>query len=77
MDEKTIRILLVEDNAGDARLLRELLNEPASCRYELTDRNSMEKAVTYLAASPVDIILLDLDCPMLTASPGWRIVESP
>jgi len=63
MSEKTIRILLVEDNAGDARLLREMLNEPASCKYALTHHKSMEEAVTHLVANPVDIILLDLGLP--------------
>ena len=63
MSEKTIRILLVEDNAGDARLLREMLNEPASCKYDLKHHESMEKAVTHLVANPVDIVLLDLGLP--------------
>jgi diguanylate cyclase (GGDEF)-like protein/PAS domain S-box-containing protein len=63
MSEKTIRIVLVEDNAGDARLLREMLNEPASCKYELTHHESMAKAVAHLAANPVDIVLLDLGLP--------------
>jgi diguanylate cyclase (GGDEF)-like protein/PAS domain S-box-containing protein len=63
MSEKTIRILLVEDNAGDARLLREMLNEPASCKYDLTHHESMEKAMTHLVANPVDIVLLDLGLP--------------
>lgn len=63
MSEKTIRILLVEDNAGDARLLREMLNEPASCKYDLTHLESMKKAVTHLVANAVDIVLLDLGLP--------------
>ena len=63
MSEKTVRILLVEDNAGDARLLREMLNEPASCKYDLKHHESMEKAVTHLVANPVDIVLLDLGLP--------------
>jgi len=63
MSEKTIRILLVEDNPGDARLLREMLNEPASCKYASTHQKSMEEAVTHLAANPVDIVLLDLGLP--------------
>jgi diguanylate cyclase len=63
MSEKTIRILLVEDDAGDARWLREMLNGPASCKCDLTHRESMEKAVTHLLANPVDIVLLDLGLP--------------
>jgi len=63
MSEKTVRILLVEDNPGDARLMREMLNEPASCKYDLTHHKSMEKAMTHLVANPVDIVLLDLGLP--------------
>jgi diguanylate cyclase (GGDEF)-like protein/PAS domain S-box-containing protein len=63
MYENTIRILLVEDNAGDARLLREMFNEPASWKYDLTHHQSMAKAVTHLGANPVDVVLLDLGLP--------------
>jgi DNA-binding NtrC family response regulator len=54
-------ILLVEDNAGDA--LRELLNEHASHRIELTHVECIADAEEHLAASEVDIILLDLGLP--------------
>ena len=30
MSQKTIRILLIEDNIGDARLIREMLSEARS-----------------------------------------------
>jgi len=30
-----VQVLLVEDNAGDARLLQEMLGEPSSFRTEL------------------------------------------
>jgi diguanylate cyclase (GGDEF)-like protein/PAS domain S-box-containing protein len=63
MEEKTVRILLVEDNLGDARLLREMLREPASRKYEFVHHESMEKAVAYLAGDQVDIVLLDLGLP--------------
>ena len=35
MSEMSITLLLVEDNPGDARLIRELLQEEASVRFEL------------------------------------------
>src|SRR5580658_344679 len=63
MSEKPIKILLVEDNPGDARLMREMLNAPASRKYDLTHLVSMERAVTHLVANPVDIVLLDLVLP--------------
>ena len=63
MYEKTIKVLLVEDNPGDARLLREIFNDPASWKYDMAHHESMEKAVTHLAANPVDVVLLDLGLP--------------
>jgi PAS domain S-box-containing protein len=63
MYENTVRVLLVEDNPGDARLLREMFNEPASWKCDLTHHVTMEKAVTHLGANPVDIVLLDLGLP--------------
>jgi diguanylate cyclase (GGDEF)-like protein/PAS domain S-box-containing protein len=61
---KSIRVLLlVEDNPGDARLLREMLNEQSAHFTELTHKESMADAEKHLAASVVDIILLDLGLP--------------
>jgi diguanylate cyclase (GGDEF)-like protein/PAS domain S-box-containing protein len=63
MSERTVGVLLVEDNAGDARLMREMLNETATWTYDVTHHESLEKAVTHLLANPVDIVLLDLGLP--------------
>ncbi|HEY0794994.1 MAG TPA: histidine kinase dimerization/phosphoacceptor domain -containing protein [Acidisarcina sp.] len=56
-------LLLVEDNPGDARLLREMLNEPGSHYFQLTQVESMKEAEEHLARNAVDIILLDLGLP--------------
>jgi diguanylate cyclase (GGDEF)-like protein/PAS domain S-box-containing protein len=64
MSKKSIKVLLlVEDNHGDARLLREMFKEQGSHETELTHVACMGDAEQYLAASPVDIILLDLGLP--------------
>jgi diguanylate cyclase (GGDEF)-like protein/PAS domain S-box-containing protein len=61
---KKIRtVLLVEDNPGDARLLREMFNEQGPADTQLTHVASMAEAEQYLAAQPVDIVLLDLGLP--------------
>jgi diguanylate cyclase (GGDEF)-like protein/PAS domain S-box-containing protein len=57
------RLLLVEDNLGDARLLREMLNEQSSYNTELTHAKSLGEAEKYLAEHAADIILLDLGLP--------------
>src|SRR5271154_2924611 len=56
-------LLLVEDNPGDARLLREMFNEPGSHDIEVTHVASMAEAEQHLAICSVDVILLDLGLP--------------
>jgi CheY-like chemotaxis protein len=48
------RVLLVEDNPGDARLLRDMLNEETFNNTELTHVECMGDAEQYLARRPVD-----------------------
>jgi diguanylate cyclase (GGDEF)-like protein/PAS domain S-box-containing protein len=57
------RLLLVEDNPGDARVLREMFKEEGSPDTELTHVMSLSEAEAYLAERAVDIILLDLGLP--------------
>jgi diguanylate cyclase (GGDEF)-like protein/PAS domain S-box-containing protein len=64
MNKKSIRVLLlVEDNLADVRLLREMSREQSSHNTELTQVDTMAAAEKHLAASVVDIILLDLGLP--------------
>jgi diguanylate cyclase (GGDEF)-like protein/PAS domain S-box-containing protein len=64
MWNKSIKVLLlVEDNPGDARLFLEMFNEQGSHNTELTHVGCMIDAEKHLAASTVDIILLDLGLP--------------
>ena len=57
-------VLLIEDNPGDARLLREMFAEQGSGDEQLTCVESMSEAEKYLAKHSVDIILLDLGLPI-------------
>jgi diguanylate cyclase (GGDEF)-like protein/PAS domain S-box-containing protein len=56
-------LLLIEDNAGDARLFRETLREQESHEIALTHVGRMSDAEIYLATHSVDIILLDIGLP--------------
>jgi CheY-like chemotaxis protein len=69
MPDRPIEILLIEDNAGDARLAREALRE-AKVRNNLTWIADGVEALAYLrhernyAGTPrPDLILLDLNIP--------------
>ena len=61
--EKSICILLVEDNPGDVRLLRETLRDAGTLRYELEHAWRLSEALERLSAGGVDVLLLDLSLP--------------
>jgi len=61
--ERALQVLLVEDNAGDARLLREMFSKERAESFELTHLLRMSEAVTHLAKGGVDIVLLDMGLP--------------
>jgi signal transduction histidine kinase len=63
MKEKALHVLLVEDNAGDVRLLREMFSKERSDSFELTHLLRMSEAEAHLAKGGVDIVLLDLGLP--------------
>ena len=56
-------LLVVEDNPGDARLLREMFTSASVRRTKLIHVDSMQNAERYLAENTVDIVLLDLGLP--------------
>jgi diguanylate cyclase (GGDEF)-like protein/PAS domain S-box-containing protein len=64
MSELSARtVLLIEDNPGDARLLREMLSEERSHHSQLTHVVCMADAEEHLSKHAVDAILLDLGLP--------------
>ncbi len=63
MLESIQMLLVVEDNMGDARLLREMFYEEGMHDTLLTHVTCMQDAEVYLAEHAVDIILLDLGLP--------------
>jgi signal transduction histidine kinase len=56
-------LLIIEDNPGDARLLREMLREDGAYQAELMLAETMGEAEKCLAEHVIDIILLDLGLP--------------
>jgi CheY-like chemotaxis protein len=63
MGAEQIRILLVEDNPGDARLLREMLAEPSRETFQLVHVERISEALARLSSDVFDAILLDLSLP--------------
>jgi len=62
---EAIRVLLIEDNTGDARLVREALVEKRRSRpaFELFWVKQLSAGLSCLSSIAVDVILLDLNLP--------------
>jgi DNA-binding response OmpR family regulator len=58
-----MRLLLVEDNPGDARLLRELLRDADVADLAIVEATRLDSAEAILAEGRFDIVLLDLSLP--------------
>jgi diguanylate cyclase (GGDEF)-like protein/PAS domain S-box-containing protein len=56
-------VLLVEDNPGDALLMREMLVEHGANQAEITHVETMGELEKHVAGNTVDVILLDLGLP--------------
>ena len=67
-----IHILLIEDNPGDIRIIKELLIEAKELKFILHSAENLLKGLTCLAENSFDIILLDL---MLPDSSGIETLE--
>ncbi|MBC8264007.1 MAG: PAS domain S-box protein [Anaerolineales bacterium] len=63
MNDKHIRALLIEDNPGDARLIREMLKEAGAAQFELACADRLSTGLERLAERDIDVVLLDLGLP--------------
>jgi len=63
MTAAVTKLLLLEDNPGDARLLQEALKEIAEMQFEFIHRASMADTLQCLAENRPDVCLLDLGLP--------------
>jgi PAS domain S-box-containing protein len=58
------RVLIVEDNSGDVFLLREMVDEAANTRFQVTaEAGRLQQALEILAGDQIDVVLLDLQLP--------------
>lgn len=63
MTETHFRVLLVEDNAGDARLVREALADTPGAHFDVEPEGRLAPALQRLDAGGIDAMLLDLGLP--------------
>jgi two-component system cell cycle sensor histidine kinase/response regulator CckA len=61
--QPALRVLLVEDNPGDARLVMEMLREAGDSRFEIETVDTFERGLERLRSAAPDVLLLDLSLP--------------
>jgi len=73
MSRNPASILLIEDNPGDARLLREMLAEAKETRFALVTASTLAEGIAHLDKEDFVLVLLDLSLP---DSAGFETFES-
>lgn len=63
MTTKPIRVLLVEDNLVEARLLQELLADSRVATFDIKRAERLDEAINMGQAGDFDVVLLDLTLP--------------
>ncbi len=63
MGTDPVRILLVEDNPGDAGLIQQTFEETRAGHYEIEHVDRLSQAIARLAEVDFDLVLLDLGLP--------------
>lgn len=63
MEDRSIKVLLIEDNADDAELIRRKLARSGNGRFTVTPTTSLKEGLEYLARDGADLVLSDLGLP--------------
>ncbi len=63
MAEQELKVLLLEDNPGDAFLIKFYLGESNAPSFQLSHAENLKAALDYLSENTYDIILSDMNLP--------------
>ena len=63
MEANLIKLLLVEDSPGDARLLEETLQDVETIKFDIFNVDNLKVAIETLGLEDFDLVLLDLTLP--------------
>jgi DNA-binding response OmpR family regulator len=75
MKKQSLKILLVEDNLGDAISIREMLSESKELEYEVIHTTRLDEGIKILVKDHFDLILLDLGLPDSSGMDTFNIMK--
>jgi len=73
MSTEKLKVLIIEDNPADARLVKEILSENDNTAYDLKHADRLLDGLKMISENSLDIVLLDLS---LTGSAGLDIISA-
>lgn len=76
MELKGIKILLIEDNPGDIRLVQEIINEEKNDRWQVMVTDRLSQGQEWLATDSINVVLLDLALPDSTGINTFKQVQA-
>jgi signal transduction histidine kinase/DNA-binding response OmpR family regulator len=76
MEKSIIRILIVEDNPADSRLVSEMLTECSTLLFEMAYAGKLNEALKILKEKTFDVVLLDLNLPDSQGLGGVEIITA-
>ncbi|QGQ99494.1 GGDEF domain-containing response regulator [Paenibacillus psychroresistens] len=59
----SIKVLLIEDNPGDARLIQEALSDTEQVHFEVKWVDKLDSGIEWVTKDVFDVVLLDLSLP--------------
>jgi PAS domain S-box-containing protein len=71
-DARAIQVLLIEDNPGDAYIVRSQLKDAYFNTYELHHCTSLQEGLSFLARNFVEAVMLDLGLPDTSELQGLK-----
>src|SRR5215216_3315884 len=72
-DDQTLRVLLIEDNPGDADWVEEHLSDLGNYQVEITRAPRLEEGLRELTSQAFDAVIVDLSLP--DASPAQTLAH--
>jgi signal transduction histidine kinase len=68
MPDEVLHVLLIEDNPGDTRLVRQALSDTRFARWQLSWRQTLSEGLQLLGQESIVAVLLDLTLPDCTGA---------
>jgi len=63
MKQERTRVLVIEDNEADLRMIREMLGASVATGFELVSAQRLSEGLERLAEEDIDVVVLDLNLP--------------